>query len=160
MPKKILIVDDSALMRRVLCDIIEEDQRFQVVSMANNGAEAFELLKKYRPKGVQHCFSGSAETAKEVVALGMYIGLGGAVTFKNARRPLEVAAVVPSDRLLLETDCPYMTPVPFRGKLNEPKYVLLVLEKASEVLNVDKDRLEKITTENAKRLFYRMKLYR
>ncbi|MGN1195268.1 MAG: TatD family hydrolase, partial [Acutalibacteraceae bacterium] len=74
------------------------------------------LLKKHRPKGVVHCFSGSAESAREIVSLGMYIGLGGAVTFKNARKPLEVAAYVPDDRLLLETDCPYMAPVPFRGK--------------------------------------------
>ena len=78
--------------------------------------DTMELLQKYRPKGVVHCFSGSVEMAREVVRLGMYIGLGGAVTFKNARVPVEVAADVPLEHLLLETDAPYMAPVPFRGK--------------------------------------------
>ena len=77
------------------------------------------ILKKYKPKGVLHCFSGSVEVMKEVLKLGMYIGLGGAVTFKNARVPLEVAENLPLDRLLLETDCPYMSPVPMRGKRNQ-----------------------------------------
>ena len=81
------------------------------------------LLKKYRPKGVVHCFSGSAEMAKEVIALGMYIGLGGAVTFKNAKKPISVAAVVPDDKLLIETDCPYMAPVPHRGERNDSSLI-------------------------------------
>ena len=78
-------------------------------------ADTLELLQKYRPRGVVHCFSGSVEMMREVLALGMYIGLGGAVTFKNAKMPLRVAAAVPLDRLLNETDCPYMAPVPCRG---------------------------------------------
>ncbi|HIZ20272.1 MAG TPA: TatD family hydrolase [Firmicutes bacterium] len=78
--------------------------------------DTLRLLKKYRPRGVVHCFSGSGEMAAEILKLGMYIGLGGAVTFKNARKPVEVAAMVPADRLVLETDAPYMTPVPFRGR--------------------------------------------
>ena len=85
--------------------------------------DTLELLKKYKPKGVVHCFSGSVEMAKEIVKLGMYIGLGGAVTFKNARKPLEVAAYVPDDMLVIETDCPYMTPVPFRGKRCDSSYI-------------------------------------
>lgn len=78
--------------------------------------DTLELLKKYRPSGVLHCFSGSVEMMNEVLSLGMYIGLGGAVTFKNARKPVAVAAAVPADRFLLETDCPYMAPVPLRGQ--------------------------------------------
>ena len=78
--------------------------------------DTLRLLKRYRPQGVVHCFSGSAEMAEEILKLGMYIGLGGAVTFKNARKPVEVAAMVPADRLVLETDAPYMTPVPLRGQ--------------------------------------------
>ena len=128
-----------------------------IVHSRDAWGDTMELLGKYRPKGVVHCFSGSAETAAEVVSLGMYVGFTGVVTFKNAKKAVKALGAVPHDRLLLETDCPYMTPVPFRGKLNEPKYVSPVLEKASEVLNVDKDQHEKITTENAKRLFYRMK---
>ena len=78
-------------------------------------ADTLELLQKYRPRGVVHCFSGSVEMMREVLALGMSIGLGGAVTFKNVKTPLRVAAAVPLDRLLNETDCPYMAPVPCRG---------------------------------------------
>ncbi|MBO5928594.1 MAG: TatD family hydrolase [Clostridia bacterium] len=74
------------------------------------------LLQKYRPRGVVHCFSGSTEMAREIVNLGMYIGIGGVVTFKNARKLTEVAAVIPPERLLLETDAPYLAPEPYRGK--------------------------------------------
>ena len=87
------------------------------------------LLRKYKPKGVVHCFSGSVEMAKEVVSLGMYIGLGGAVTFKNARHPVEVAASIPLASLILETDAPYMTPVPFRGKRCDSSLISYTAEK-------------------------------
>ena len=79
-------------------------------------ADTLEILKKYRPRGVVHCFSGSAETAKEVIKMGMYIGFTGVLTFKNAKKAISALEQVPLDRLLLETDCPYMAPVPFRGK--------------------------------------------
>lgn len=115
-------------------------------------------MKKYLNHGLLlHCYSGSSEYVKVFDKLDAYYSFGGAITFKNARHNIESLAAVPLERLVLETDCPYMTPVPYRGKLNEPKYVALVLDKAAEVLSVDKDELEKITTENAKRLFYRMK---
>ena len=78
--------------------------------------DMMDILRKYRPQGVVHCFSGSVELARETVSLGLYIGLGGVVTFKNARHSVEVAAEIPLDRLLTETDAPYMAPVPFRGK--------------------------------------------
>lgn len=111
------------------------------------------LLKKYRPKGVVHCFSGSVEMAREVLKLGMYIGLGGAVTFKNARKPLEVAEIVPEDRLLLETDCPYMTPVPFRGRRNSSDLIVYSAEKLAEVRHMDTQKLINTANENARRLF-------
>lgn len=111
------------------------------------------LLKRYRPKGVVHCFSGSAEMAKEVVKLGMYIGLGGAVTFKNARKPLEVAAIVPDDRLLIETDCPYMTPVPHRGKRCDSSYIPYTAEKLAEVRGVTAENILDLTRKNANTLF-------
>ncbi len=111
------------------------------------------LLTKYRPKGIVHCFSGSAEMAKQVVALGMYIGLGGAVTFKNARKPLEVAAVVPDNRLLLETDCPYMTPVPFRGERNDSSFIPYTAEVIASVRGTDAQTLVELTARNACSLF-------
>lgn len=115
--------------------------------------DTMNLLKKYKPKGVVHCFSGSVEMAKEVLKLGMYIGLGGAVTFKSARKPLEVAEYLPSDRLLLETDCPYMSPVPFRGQRNSSDLIAFSAEKIAEVRNTDTQQLINIAAENAHRLF-------
>lgn len=79
-------------------------------------ADTLEILRKYHPEGVMHCFSGSVEMMREILSLGMYLSLGGAVTFKNAKKAKAVAAAVPADRLLLETDCPYMAPEPNRGK--------------------------------------------
>ena len=115
--------------------------------------DTLNLLKKYKPKGVVHCFSGSAEMAKEVLKLGMYIGLGGAVTFKNARKPLEVAAVVPEDRLLLETDCPYMAPVPLRGSRCDSSMIAYTAEKIAEVRSCNVQELIDRCRENAKELF-------
>ena len=116
-------------------------------------ADTMELLKKYKPKGVLHCYSGSTEMAKEVLKLGMYIGLGGAVTFKNAVKPVEVAEMIPPDRLLLETDCPYMAPVPMRGKRNNSAYIAYVAEKIAEIRNISAQELLDITSENTKKLF-------
>ena len=111
------------------------------------------ILKKHKPKGVLHCFSGSVETAKEILKLGMYIGLGGAVTFKNAKKPVEVAEMLPLDRLLLETDCPYMAPVPMRGKRNYSAYIEYVAEKIGEIKNLDPQTVTDQATENTKVLF-------
>ena len=111
------------------------------------------ILKKHKPKGVLHCFSGSVETAKEILKLGMYIGLGGAVTFKNAKKPVEVAEMLPLDRLLLETDCPYMAPVPMRGKRNYSAYIQYVAEKIAEIKGFDPQTVTDQATENTKVLF-------
>lgn len=105
--------------------------------------------------GVFHAYSGSVEMMHEAVAHGFYIGLGGVVTFKNAKTAKEVAKTVPIDRLLLETDCPYMTPVPFRGKRNEPGYVRYVAECIAELRGIDVADLCRATYENACRLFRR-----
>lgn len=115
--------------------------------------DTMNLLKKYRPKGVVHCFSGSVEMAKEVVKLGMYIGLGGAVTFKNAKKPLEVAEYLPMDRILLETDAPYMTPVPFRGQRCDSSHIAYTAEKIAEIKKTDVQELIDICNNNAKTLF-------
>lgn len=115
--------------------------------------DTMNLLKKYKPKGVVHCFSGSAEMAKEVLKLGMYIGLGGAVTFKNARKPLEVAAIIPDDRLLLETDCPYMAPVPFRGSRCDSTMIAYTAQKLAEERGCEVQSLIDKCRANAKELF-------
>ena len=115
--------------------------------------DTLRLLKKHRPKGVVHCFSGSVESAKEVLSLGMYIGLGGAVTFKNAKKPVEVAKFVPDDYLLLETDCPYMAPVPYRGKRCDSSMIASTAELIASVRNTDTQTLINRCHENADRLF-------
>ena len=111
------------------------------------------LLKKYRPKGVVHCFSGSVEMAQEVLKLGMYIGLGGAVTFKNAKKPVAVAASTDISRILLETDCPYMAPVPFRGTRCSSDMIAYSAQTIASVKNMDVQTLVDAATENTKRLF-------
>ncbi|MFS0725089.1 TatD family hydrolase [Paenibacillus sp. 1P07SE] len=103
--------------------------------------------------GVMHCFSGSWETARQCLDMNFYISLGGPVTFKNARVPKEVLKNVPLDRLLIETDCPYLAPHPFRGKRNEPSYVRLVAEAAAEMKGKTLEEISKITTENAENCF-------
>lgn len=115
--------------------------------------DTLELLRRYRPAGVVHCYSGSAEMAKEVLSLGMYIGFTGVVTFKNARRALEAAAVVPLDRLLVETDCPYMAPEPFRGKRCDSTLLPHTIGRLAAVKGVSPQELADITNQNARRLF-------
>jgi TatD DNase family protein len=116
-------------------------------------ADVLEFLQKYQPAGVVHCFSGSWETAREILKLGMYIGLGGVVTFKNARHAVEVAQNLPLDRLLLETDAPYMAPVPHRGKRNDSSLIAHVAEKIGELRGMDPQAVVEIAGENTRRLF-------
>jgi TatD DNase family protein len=103
--------------------------------------------------GVFHCFSGSPEMARELLKMGWYLGFDGPVTYKNARRAPEVAAVTPLDRMLIETDSPYITPVPYRGRRNDSGYVHLVAEKLAEWKGVTPEEMARVTTENGKRLF-------
>ena len=103
--------------------------------------------------GVFHCYSGSAEMAKELVRRGWYIGFTGVLTFKNARKALEVAATVPRDRIVLETDWPYMAPEPFRGKRNDPGKLYRMAEKLSELWDCPLEEVLRITLENGKRLY-------
>ena len=103
--------------------------------------------------GVFHAYSGSVEMMHEAIAHQFYIGLGGVVTFKNAKTAKEVAKAIPLDRLLLETDCPYMTPTPFRGKRNEPSYVQYVAQEIANLRDMSIDEVCHATWENACRLF-------
>lgn len=103
--------------------------------------------------GIVHCFSGSRETAREVLDMGMYIGIGGTLTFKNARRVREVAEYVPIDRIVLETDCPYLAPEPHRGKRNDSRLIYYIAEKLAEIKGISREDAERITCENAKRCY-------
>ena len=104
-------------------------------------------------KGVFHCYSGSAEMAKWLVARGWYIGFTGVLTFKNARKAIEVASQIPLDRIVLETDCPYMAPEPFRGKRNDPGKIYRMAEKLAEIRGLSVEEIHAITMENGKRLY-------
>lgn len=115
--------------------------------------DMMDILRAHRPKGVVHCFSGSVELARETVKLGLYIGLGGVVTFKNARHSVEVAGAIPLDRLLTETDAPYMSPVPFRGKRCDSSLIPYAAEKIAEVRGITAEEVLAAGVENAKRLF-------
>lgn len=115
--------------------------------------DCMDILRELKPKGVMHCFSGSEETAKEVVSLGMYIGFTGALTFKNSKKAQRVAQSLPIDRLLLETDCPYMAPEPFRGKTCDSSMIRFTAQKAAELKEMDYAELLARTRENAQRLF-------
>ncbi len=115
--------------------------------------DTLNILKKYRPKGVVHCFSGSAETASEIIKLGMYIGFTGVLTFKNARKAVRAVETVPPDRLLLETDCPYMAPVPFRGKRCDSSMIVFTAERAAGIKGVSVQEILDITCENGIRLY-------
>lgn len=116
-------------------------------------ADTMKILKEYSPKGVVHCFSGSVEMAEEVVKLGMYIGIGGVLTFKNSLKLKEVAAAIPLDRILLETDAPYMAPEPFRGKTNHSALIVFVAQKLAEIKNIPFDEVIKVTAKNTEKLF-------
>ena len=118
-------------------------------------ADALEILDEFpQVTGVFHCYSGSAEMAKELVRRGWYIGFTGVLTFKNAKKAVEVAQSVPLDRLVLETDCPYMAPEPFRGKRNHPGYLYRMAERLAEIKGITTEEAAKATLENGKRLYH------
>jgi len=112
------------------------------------------IVKEFpKVKGVFHCYSGSAEMARQLVDLGWYIGFTGVLTFKNARKAVETAASIPLDRIVLETDCPYMAPVPFRGKRTHPGLLYRMAEQLAEIRGIRVEDVHTITTENGKRLY-------
>lgn len=115
--------------------------------------DVFDLLRKYKPKALVHCFSGSVELMREAMRLGCYISLGGVVTFKNARHSVEVAGEIPLDRLLLETDAPYMAPVPFRGKRCDSSMIIYAAGKIASLRNIGIQELLDITADNARRFY-------
>ncbi len=117
-------------------------------------ADCMELVRRYpEVTGEFHCYSGSAEMARELLDRGWYLGFTGVITFKNARRALEVLEMCPLDRILIETDCPYMAPAPHRGERNDPRFLPLMAAKVAEVKSLTLDEAARLTTENGKRFF-------
>ena len=116
--------------------------------------DGMRIVKEF-PKvtGVFHCYSGSAEMARQLVNMGWYIGFTGVLTFKNARKAVETAASIPLDRIVIETDCPFMAPEPFRGKRNDPGYLYRMAERLAEIRGITPEEAAIATTENAKRLY-------
>ena len=116
--------------------------------------DGMDIVRQF-PKvtGVFHCYSGSAEMAKQLVDMGWYIGFTGVLTFSNARKAIEVAQAIPLERIVIETDCPYMSPVPFRGKRNDPSRVCFVADKLAQIRGITQEEARAITLENGKRLY-------
>lgn len=134
--------------------ILAEELNLPVVIHTREAtADTMALLTKYRPRGVVHCFSGSAETAKEVLKLGMYVGFTGVVTFKNARKVVDAMKAVPLDRLLIETDCPYLSPEPMRGKRCDSNYLHFTAEKIAAYRGIAPEEVMEASFENTCRLY-------
>ncbi|MBR2578164.1 MAG: TatD family hydrolase [Erysipelotrichaceae bacterium] len=134
-------------------EIAKETDKPVIVHARDAMGDCFSILKEHRCRGVLHCYSGSAEMARELVKLGYYISIAGPVTWKNAKEPLEVIRNVPLDRLLIETDCPYLTPAPNRGKRNEPSYVVHTARRIMEELGIGEEEFLKQVNANYDHLF-------
>jgi len=116
-------------------------------------ADTMEALKKTTAKGIIHCYSGSAEMARQLVDMGFYISFAGPVTYKNSKNAVESARIVPIDKILIETDCPYLAPTGFRGKRNDSSFVHIICEKLAEIKGVSIEEMENITFTNAERVY-------
>lgn len=137
-------------------DLARELKKPIVIHDRDAHGDVLTIMKEARAAevgGVFHCFSGSLEMAKVCLQMGFFLSFGGPLTFQNAKRLREVASYVPKDRVLIETDCPYLTPHPRRGQRNEPLYVTLVAEKLAEIWGIAAEEVEEITTQNAKKVF-------
>ncbi|MBR3978973.1 MAG: TatD family hydrolase [Oscillospiraceae bacterium] len=125
-----------------------------IVHERNAHDDGMKIVKEFKEvTGVFHCYSGSAEMARQLVNMGWYIGFTGVLTFKNARKAVETAESIPLDRIVLETDCPFMAPEPYRGRRNDPGYLPRMAEKLAEIRGLPVEEVIAATTENAKRLY-------
>lgn len=140
--------DKQILFFRQQLELARELSLPVIVHSRSASEDTLDILKEYRPAGVVHCFSGSAEVAREVIKLGMYIGFTGVLTFKNAKKALRALEAVPLDRLLLETDCPYMAPEPLRGRRCDSSMICYTAEKAAQIKGVSTQELLDITCRN------------
>ena len=147
---------DRALQKQVFENQLRlaDEHRLPVIIHDREAhADTLELIRKYRPRGVVHCFSGSAEMAGEVIALGMYLGFTGVVTFKNNRKAAGVLAAVPHDRVLVETDCPYMAPEPLRGRRCDSSMLVHTITRIASYWEMQPDDVARQTAGNVRRLF-------
>ena len=125
-----------------------------IVHERNAHDDGMRIVKEFKGvTGVFHCYSGSAEMARQLVDMGWYIGFTGVLTFKNARKAVETAERIPLERIVLETDCPFMAPEPFRGKRNDPGFLPYMAQRLADIRGISQEEVERITTENAKRLY-------
>lgn len=121
-----------------------------IIHSREAAADTMEILKKYgKTRGVIHCYSYAREQAEEYCSMGYYFGIGGVLTFKNAKKLVEAVKIIPLDRILLETDCPYLAPEPFRGKRNQSAYIDLVAQKLAELKGISKEQVIEATARNA-----------
>ena len=145
--------EQKALFIRQIELALELDKPVIVHDREAHG-DSFDIVSRYPElRGVFHCYSGSAEMAKWLIARGWYIGFTGVLTFKNARKAVETAAAIPLDRIVLETDCPYMSPEPFRGKRNDPGKLYRMAERLAEIRGISVEEVRAATMENGKRLY-------
>ena len=139
---------------RMQMQLAEELDMPVIVHERDAHEDGMSIVKEFpKVKGVFHCYSGSADMARQLVDMGWYIGFTGVLTFKNARKAVETAASIPLERILLETDCPYMAPEPYRGKRNHPGYLPKMAEKLAQIRGIPVEEAIRATTENAKRLY-------
>ena len=139
---------------RMQMELAKELNMPVIVHERNAHDDGMRIVKEFKGvTGVFHCYSGSAEMARQLVNMGWYIGFTGVLTFKNARKAVETAASIPLDRIVLETDCPYMAPEPFRGKRNDPSYLYRMAEQLAQIRGITPEEAAAITTENGKRLY-------
>ena len=125
-----------------------------IVHSREASQETFDMIKESGlSSGVIHCYSGSAEMAKEYIKLGFYIGIGGTLTFNNARKTVEVVEQIPLESIVIETDCPYLTPMPHRGKRNDSTYLKYIAQKIGDIKNLSIEEVARVTTDNAKILY-------
>ena len=154
--------EPKEVQKRIFLEQVDLAKQFNLPIIIHDRDAHGDMLELFQKEisGVQavfHCFSGSLEMARELVKRGFYFGFGGTSTYKNAQKVREVMKYIPKELMLLETDCPYLTPVPFRGKRNNPAYVEYTAKNAAEVLHLDLEELAAITADNTKRLFWKIK---
>lgn len=136
---------------KLFCEQLELAQSLDmpvIIHSRDASEDTMDILRKYRPRGVVHCFSGSAETAKEIIKLGLYISFTGVLTFKNAKKALKSLAEVPAERFMLETDCPYMAPTPFRGQRCDSSMIPFTAQKAAEIKGMTVQEMLDVTCRN------------
>ena len=139
---------------RMQMELARELKMPVIVHERNAHDDGMRVVKEFKDvTGVFHCYSGSAEMARQLVDMGWYIGFTGVLTFKNARKAVETAERIPLERIVLETDCPFMAPEPFRGKRNDPGYLYRMAERLAEIRGISIEEVHAVTTENAKRLY-------